>query len=245
MMIFFKYFIFELKLRLRNPSQVFFIFIFPIFLMVAFASSFGKNVPNYIPDNIALIMFYSVLSASVTSMSVQISEYHSGQIYSLFRQRGISQLLYLIAQVLTFMLIIFFATIAILLVAHLSYDYEIPAFSTLIIFYLKLYLYSLPFYFIALIIGLLSRNTTTASAIALPLMFVSYFLSGMMVPLSLFSGKLKEIAEHFFLSQLLSDLTYSLTKQQFLQPDWLNIGASVFIIISLSFFVLYQKSRKL
>ncbi len=92
-MNFLKYFKFETRLRFRNPSQIFFIFVFPLFLMFAFASSFGRNIPNYIENNIATIMMYAVLSASITSMSVQIAEYQTGKIYSLFNQRGINRLI--------------------------------------------------------------------------------------------------------------------------------------------------------
>lgn len=243
-MKFFKYFVLELKLRFRNPGEVFFIFIFPIFLMMVFASAFGKNIPNYIPDNIALIMFYGILSASVSSLSVQISEYQSGKIYDLFRQRGITQFLYFIAQILTFMLIIFLSTLAIMAVAHFAYDYEIPKLGTLVIFYGKLYLYSLPFYFVALIIGLLSENTTKAAAIAAPVMFISYFLAGMMVPLSTMSGTMKDIAEQFFLTHLLSDLTHTLTKHYTITPNWTNISISVSLIVAVALLVMYKKQKR-
>ena len=83
-MKFLKYFTFELRLRYRNPSQIFFVFIFPLFLMFAFSSSFGKSIPHYIENNIASILLYSVLSASLTSLSVQIADYQSGKIYQLF-----------------------------------------------------------------------------------------------------------------------------------------------------------------
>lgn len=94
-MKFLKYFAFELRLRYRNPSQIFFVFIFPLFLMFAFSSSFGKSVPHYIENNIASILLYSVLSASLTSLSVQIAEYQSGKIYQLFIQRGIKKIFYI------------------------------------------------------------------------------------------------------------------------------------------------------
>lgn len=144
-MKFLKYFAFGLRLRYRNPSQIFFVFIFPLFLMFAFSSSFGKSVPHYIENNIASILLYSVLSASLTSLSVQIAEYQSGKIYQLFIQRGIKKIFYIAAQIASFMIIIFCSTIAILLVAHFSYHYDFPKLSILLVFYLKLYLYSLPF----------------------------------------------------------------------------------------------------
>ncbi len=78
-MKFLKYFTFELRLRYRNPSQIFFVFIFPLFLMFAFSSSFGKSIPHYIENNIASILLYSVLSASLTSLSVQIADHQSGK----------------------------------------------------------------------------------------------------------------------------------------------------------------------
>ena len=143
-MKFLKYFTFELRLRYRNPSQIFFVFIFPLFLMFAFSSSFGKSIPHYIENNIASILLYSVLSASLTSLSVQIADYQSGKIYQLFVQRGIKKLFYIIAQIVSFMIIIFCSTLVILVVAHYAYDYEFPKLSLLILFYLKLYLYSIP-----------------------------------------------------------------------------------------------------
>ena len=113
-MKFLKYFTFELRLRYRNPSQIFFVFIFPLFLMFAFSSSFGKSIPHYIENNIASILLYSVLSASLTSLSVQIADYQSGKIYQLFVQRGIKKLFYIIAQIVSFMIIIFCSTLVIL-----------------------------------------------------------------------------------------------------------------------------------
>lgn len=241
-MNFLKYFKFETRLRFRNPSQIFFIFVFPLFLMFAFASSFGRNIPNYIENNIATIMMYAVLSASITSMSVQIAEYQTGKIYSLFNQRGINRLIYIFSQILSFMLIVLFSTIAVLIVAHFGYDYHVPQLSKLLLNYLKLYLYSIPFYFVSIIIGLISKNTTTASAIAMPVMFVSYFLSGMMIPLSGMSGNIRNIANQFFLTQLLSDLTYTLTNKYMITPNWTNVCLSTSLIIIVTY-IIYRKKN--
>ncbi|MCL2676398.1 MAG: ABC transporter permease [Streptococcaceae bacterium] len=237
-MKFIKYFIFELRLRFRNPAQIFFIFIFPLFLMFAFMSSFGKSeIGNFI----AVYMLYGVLSASVTSMSVQIAEYQSGKIYQLFRQRGVGRLTYMMAQILSFMVVIFLSSLAVLALAHFGYDYHLPSLSTLIFFYVKLYLYTIPFYFVAIIVGLLSKNSATASAIALPVMFISYFLSGMMMPLQTMSGQLRHIADNFFLTQLLSDLTATLTKSYTVTPNWRQISGSIMIIILISLYVYHEK----
>ena len=227
-MKFLKYFAFGLRLRYRNPSQIFFVFIFPLFLMFAFSSSFGKSVPHYIENNIASILLYSVLSASLTSLSVQIAEYQSGKIYQLFIQRGIKK--------------IFYIAIAILLVAHFSYHYDFPKLSILLVFYLKLYLYSLPFCLLAIIIGLLAKNTATASAIAMPIMFLSFFFSGMMIPLSQLSGGIRKIADHFFLTQLLSDLNHTLTSTYTVILNWSVILLSFGVLCLLSIIVYKKKA---
>ncbi|AFW91161.1 ABC transporter permease [Lactococcus cremoris] len=241
-MKFLKYFAFGLRLRYRNPSQIFFVFIFPLFLMFAFSSSFGKSVPHYIENNIASILLYSVLSASLTSLSVQIAEYQSGKIYQLFIQRGIKKIFYIAAQIASFMIIIFCSTIAILLVAHFSYHYDFPKLSILLVFYLKLYLYSLPFCLLAIIIGLLAKNTATASAIAMPIMFLSFFFSGMMIPLSQLSGGIRKIADHFFLTQLLSDLNHTLTSTYTVILNWSVILLSFGVLCLLSIIVYKKKA---
>ena len=241
-MKFLKYFAFGLRLRYRNPSQIFFVFIFPLFLMFAFSSSFGKSVPHYIENNIASILLYSVLSASLTSLSVQIAEYQSGKIYQLFIQRGIKKIFYIAAQIASFMIIIFCSTIAILLVAHFSYHYDFPKLSILLVFYLKLYLYSLPFCLLAIIIRLLAKNTATASAIAMPIMFLSFFFSGMMIPLSQLSGGIRKIADHFFLTQLLSDLNHTLTSTYTVIPNWSVILLSFGVLCLLSIIVYKKKA---
>lgn len=241
-MKFLKYFAFGLRLRYRNPSQIFFVFIFPLFLMFAFSSSFGKSVPHYIENNISSILLYSVLSASLTSLSVQIAEYQSGKIYQLFIQRGIKKIFYIAAQIASFMIIIFCSTIAILLVAHFSYHYDFPKLSILLVFYLKLYLYSLPFCLLAIIIGLLAKNTATASAIAMPIMFLSFFFSGMMIPLSQLSGGIRKIADHFFLTQLLSDLNHTLTSTYTVILNWSVILLSFGVLCLLSIIVYKKKA---
>lgn len=241
-MKFLKYFAFGLRLRYRNPSQIFFVFIFPLFLMFAFSSSFGKSVPHYIENNIASILLYSVLSASLTSLSVQIAEYQSGKIYQLFIQRGIKKIFYIAAQIASFMIIIFCSTIAILLVAHFSYHYDFPKLSILLVFYLKLYLYSLPFCLLAIIIRLLAKNTATASAIAMPIMFLSFFFSGMMIPLSQLSGGIRKIADHFFLTQLLSDLNHTLTSTYMVILNWSVILLSFGVLCLLSIIVYKKKA---
>lgn len=241
-MKFLKYFAFGLRLRYRNPSQIFFVFIFPLFLMFAFSSSFGKSVPHYIENNIASILLYSVLSASLTSLSVQIAEYQSGKIYQLFIQRGIKKIFYIAAQIASFMIIIFCSTIAILLVAHFSYHYDFPKLSILLVFYLKLYLYSLPFCLLAIIMGLLAKNTSTASAIAMPIMFLSFFFSGMMIPLSQLSGGIRKIADHFFLTQLLSDLNHTLTSTYTVILNWSVILLSFGVLCLLSIIVYKKKA---
>nr|WP_259751190.1 ABC transporter permease [Lactococcus cremoris] len=231
-----------MRLRYRNPSQIFFVFIFPLFLMFAFSSSFGKSVPHYIENNIASILLYSVLSASLTSLSVQIAEYQSGKIYQLFIQRGIKKIFYIAAQIASFMIIIFCSTIAILLVAHFSYHYDFPKLSILLVFYLKLYLYSLPFCLLAIIIRLLAKNTATASAIAMPIMFLSFFFSGMMIPLSQLSGGIRKIADHFFLTQLLSDLNHTLTSTYTVILNWSVILLSFGVLCLLSIIVYKKKA---
>lgn len=241
-MKFLKYFAFGLRLRYRNPSQIFFVFIFPLFLMFAFSSSFGKSVPHYIENNIASILLYSVLSASLTSLSVQIAEYQSGKIYQLFIQRGIKKIFYIAAQIASFMIIIFCSTIAILLVAHFSYHYDFPKLSILLVFYLKLYLYSLPFCLLAIIIRLLAKNTATASAIAMPIMFLSFFFSGMMIPLSQLPGGIRKIADHFFLTQLLSDLNHTLTSTYTVILNWSVILLSFGVLCLLSIIVYKKKA---
>ncbi|MDU7038138.1 MAG: ABC transporter permease [Lactococcus lactis] len=241
-MKFLKYFAFGLRLRYRNPSQIFFVFIFPLFLMFAFSSSFGKSVPHYIENNIASILLYSVLSASLTSLSVQIAEYQSGKIYQLFIQRGIKKIFYIAAQIASFMIIIFCSTIAILLVAHFSYHYDFPKLSILLVFYLKLYLYSLPFCLLAIIIRLLAKNTATVSAIAMPIMFLSFFFSGMMIPLSQLSGGIRKIADHFFLTQLLSDLNHTLTSTYTVILNWSVILLSFGVLCLLSIIVYKKKA---
>ena len=194
-MKFLKYFTFELRLRYRNPSQIFFVFIFPLFLMFAFSSSFGKSIPHYIENNIV-----------------------------------------------SFMIIIFCSTLVILVVAHYAYDYEFPKLSLLILFYLKLYLYSIPFCLLAMIIGLLAKNTATASAIAMPLMFLSFFFSGMMIPLAQLSGGIRKIADNFFLTQLLSDLNHTLTSNYTVVPNWSRISLSVGLICLLALLVYRRKA---
>ena len=242
MMVFAKYFITELKLRFRIPVSVFFVFIFPLFLMFAFAESFGKQIPNYIPNNISLIMFYAVLSASVVSFSNDISQYKTANFYFLLERRAGNKFLYLLAQVLAFVVIIFLSTLAILAVAHFRYSYSLPNFGTLALFYGKLYLYTLPFFLVAIIIGFISKNVAMASAIGLPVMFVSYFIGGMMVPYSGLSGSLKILSSHFFLTQLLSDLTHTLTDTYTVTPNWSLIGSSIGLIVLVTVFVLYRSS---
>jgi ABC-2 type transport system permease protein len=240
-MTFSKYFFFELRLRFRNPAQIFFIFIFPIFLMVAFVSSIGKSIPNFLDFDLPTIMMYAVLSASITSLSVQISEYQTNKLYTLFTQQGVQRSIYMIAQILSFLLVILLSTFAIFGVAHFVYNYQFPAFSKLLIFYTKLILYTIPFYFVALFIGLRSKNSTTASAIATPVMFVSFFLSGMMIPLSQLSGTLQDIAKNFFLTQLLSDLTHTLTGSYSVTPNWSTIVSSILVILFLGCYT-YRKT---
>lgn len=74
--------------------------------MFAFPQALEKAFP-YIENNISSILLYSVLSASLTSLSVQIAEYQSGKIYQLFIQRGIKKIFYIAAQIASFMIIIF------------------------------------------------------------------------------------------------------------------------------------------
>ena len=237
-----KYLVTELKLRFRIPISVFFIFIFPIFLMVAFASSFGRNNPNYMADNIATIMFYAVLSASVVSFSNDISRYKQDNFYFLLERRGGNKLAYLLAQIVGFVVIIFLSTLAILAIAHVQYNYVLPNLSTLIIFYAKLYAYTLPFFLLAIIIGLSVKNSSVASAIGMPVMFISYFLAGMMIPYADLTGSIKALAHNFFLTQLLSDLTHTLTNTYVVTPNWTIISISVSVIVIAAGLVLYKSS---
>lgn len=235
-----RYLITELKLRFRIPISVFFIFIFPIFLMVAFASSFGHTDPNYVKNNIANIMFYGVLSASVTSFSTDISRYKQDNFYFLLERRAGNKIAYLLAQIVAFALIIFVASLSVLVIAHFNYHYPIPALSRLIPFYGKLFLYTLPWFFVAIIIGFSAKNSAVASAIAMPIMFVSYFLAGMMVPYQALTGRLQMISKNFFLTQNLSDLTHTLGQPVLVNNNWLQITFSIVLLVALAAFSLYR-----
>ncbi|GBG97025.1 ABC transporter permease [Lactococcus termiticola] len=237
---FMTYLMTELKLRFRIPVSVFFIFIFPIFLMIAFASSFGHADPHYVQDNMAIIMFYGVLSASVTSFSSDLARYKQDNFYFLIERRSGNKLLYLLAQIIAFLIIIFVSTLAVLLVAHLNYHYQLPGLERLLPFYLKLFAYTLPWFLVSLIIGFSAKNSAVASAIAMPVMFVSYFLSGMMVPYSLLTGGLQKIAQHFFLTQNLSDLTASLGQTALVANQWPLIIGCYIVLIGLAAASLYR-----
>ncbi|MDR0300001.1 MAG: ABC transporter permease [Streptococcaceae bacterium] len=237
-----KYLLTEIKLRFRIPVSVFFIFIFPLFLMFAFAESFGKKMTNYIPNNIALIMFYAVLSASVVSFSNDISRYKTDNFYFLLERRAGNKFAYLLAQVASFIVIIFMSTLVILALAHYRYHYVLPDLNTLVLFYAKLYLYTLPFFLVAIIIGFASKNISQTSAIAMPLMFISYFFAGMMVPYAGLSGTMKSISGDFFLTQLLSDLTHTLTKTYTVTPNWGLISLSGAMILSVAILVLRKSA---
>lgn len=230
----------ELRLRFRIPISVFFIFVFPIFLMVAFASSFGHADPNYVKENIANIMFYGVLSASVTSFSSDISRYKSDNFYFLLERRAGNKFAYMLAQVVAFILIIFASTLVVLGIAHACYHYALPNFATLALFYGKLFLYTLPWFLVAIIIGFSAKNSAVASAIAMPVMFVSYFLAGMMVPYQMLTGTLKRISQHFFLTQMLSDLTHTLGQVNFLPMNALWVSLSLSLLLILAILVLYR-----
>nr|WP_233181060.1 hypothetical protein [Lactococcus lactis] len=93
-----------------------------------------------------------------------------------------------------------------------------------------------------MIIGLLAKNTATASAIAMPLMFLSFFFSGMMIPLAQLSGGIRKIADNFFLTQLLSDLNHTLTSNYTVVPNWSRISLSVGLICLLALLVYRRKA---
>ncbi|MCL2113090.1 MAG: ABC transporter permease [Streptococcaceae bacterium] len=235
-----KYLLTELRLRFRIPISVFFIFIFPIFLMIAFASSFGHADPSYVKNNIAIIMFYGVLSASVTSFSSDISRYKQDNFYFLLERRAGNKIVYLLAQIIAFMLIIFASTLVVLGIAHSVYHYQIPDMAILFPFYSKLFLYTLPWFLVSLIIGFSVKNASVASAIAMPVMFVSFFLSGMMVPYQALSGTFQKLSRKFFLTQNLSDLMHTLGRPAVVSNNWVLIFASIALLFAVATFVLYR-----
>lgn len=229
-----KYLLTELKLRFRVPIQLFFVFGFPILLMVAFSAIFAQSDPTYLQKNLGIIMMYAVLSASIASLSIEIAKYNAEQYYSMLERRGANKYLYLLAQILGFVLIVFLSSLIILAIAVYAYQYRLPDLGTLVLYYAKLYLYAIPFFLISIIIGFGVRNPALASALGLPIMFLSFFLSGMMIPFSAMTGIIRLISENFFLTQLLSSLTETLTHQYILRPNWLEIIISIGVILGLA-----------
>ncbi|WP_240424447.1 ABC transporter permease [Lactococcus allomyrinae] len=237
-----KYLMIELKLRFRVPIQLFFVFGFPIFLMIAFSVIFAKNNPSYLQENLGIIMMYAVLSASIASLSIEISKYNADQYYSMLERRGANKYVYLLAQILGFVLIVFLSSLVILAIAVVVYHYQLPRFGVVLLYYVKLYLYAIPFFLISIIIGFGVKNPAIASSLGLPIMFVSFFLSGMMIPFSQMTGIIRVISANFFLTQLLSALTETLTHHYLLQPNWLEILLSVAVILLLAIYTIRHRS---
>lgn len=210
-----KYLKIEFKVTLRDPALLFFVLIFPTMLLVFFTSTLGsgqtdlgglKYVDWYLPS----VFMYAIISSSLPGFAQIVHQYQTQNIYMIYRNKGISVVVYLIAQIIIQLLIVLISVTIALLVAKFVFDARLTDAGHFVILYSQIIMSCCILYLGGATLGLLFKTSGATSAVATVLMFILYFLSGMMIPLLQFNDTLRGGATKLITTAMISDFSYTL-----------------------------------
>lgn len=210
-----KYLKLEFKMTMRDPALLFFVILFPTMLLVFFTSTLGsgktdlgglKYVDWYLPS----VFMYAIISSSLPGFAQIVHQYKTENIYTVYKNKGISVGMYLIVQIIVQIFIVLVSVTLALLVAKFGFDAQLTDIQHLFILYGQIIVSCCILYLAGASIGLLFKTSGATSAVATVVMFIIYFLSGMMIPLLQFNDTLRGGATKLITTAMISDFSYTL-----------------------------------
>ena len=189
----------SLKLYLREPITVFFTLGFPVMLVLIFGAMFG-NQPTplfggYGSMDISMPGYAALILGSVGMLTVAIntSSYREAGILRRFRATPLPPFIYILADVVTNLIMTLLGMVGVVLVGKLLYRvrFEGNVFSVL----LAVILGGLAMSAVGYLIASLAPSARTAQVIGMVLFYPMLFLSGAGYPPELLPATMRRIAD--------------------------------------------------
>lgn len=197
---------------LRNPRARFFTFIFPVLLLVIFASVFGHGTTELDGERVKLSHFYvpgiltlSVVVAAYSNLVISISALREAGVLKRRRATPVPPAVLIASQAIATLLTVAVMTVVLLVLGKLAYGVGIAP-AALAALACTATVGALAFacvgYAVSGLIGSPEAAQPVVQATTLPL----WFLSGVFIPTPNLSGTLRTIGELFPVEHLASSL---------------------------------------
>jgi len=215
-----KLFVNELRLFVREPMVIAFVFAFPIITVLVLGGVFDLAPPflfDFIePSEYYVAGYISVAIASIgfVMMPVHIASYRERGIIKRLKASNISMVSFYIAQFMAGFVMTILSTIALMIAAWLSYG--IPSVSSYPGIIIGFIVATATFISIGILLGNLAPTARSAQAIGLLVFFPSFLLSGAGPPPATMTNIMSRISD-------VIPMTHSLRA---VQEPWLGLGSS-------------------
>lgn len=254
-----KYLKLEMKLSLRDPSLIFFVIIFPSMLLTFFASTIGDEVYgglSFVDLYLPTVFMFAVLSSAIAGFSIMVNQYQSHGLYNLYRNKGVNVKVYIIAQSLIQIIFVLIGVTFALFVGKFFFSAKLASLDRLILLYGQIILACCILYLLGASFGLIFKSSGATSAFSMTIMFIIYFFSGMMIPVTQFNDFLRTISNGLITTEIISEFSKTLTNEHmvsqivnnqpvFHQPNlWVTLLWTLGIILFFIFTLSKQVSAK-
>ena len=215
-----KLFINELRLFVREPMVLAFVFAFPVITVLVLGGVFELAPPvvfDYIDPSEYYVAGYiavSIASIGFVMMPVHIASYRERGILRRLRASNFSMISFYIAQFLSGFVMTILSTIALMIAAYFSYGIP-PVFSYPGVI-AGFVLGTMTFISIGILLGNLAPTARSAQALGLLVFFPSFLLSGAGPPPNTMTDIMSNISD-------VIPMTHTLRS---VQEPWLNLGSS-------------------
>jgi ABC-2 type transport system permease protein len=214
----------ELKLLVREPFTLLFVFVFPIVVLLVLSGVFGTEAEEEwggtTPSNYYVSAYIGTVIAALAlvSVPVHLASYRERGILRRLTASSVSAPAVLLSQLIVGVILATVGSIALIIASALIYDIEAPV-STLGMI-LTFLVGAVSFVMLGLLLGSLMPTARSAQAIGLGLFFPMWMLPGTGPPPEVMSDAMRTISDYLPMTHLVSAL----------QEPWFGDGIDLFEI---------------
>lgn len=211
----------ELKLLLREPFTVLFVFAFPLVVLVVIAGVFGsepsaefrgaKPADFYVAGYIATV----IAALTLVGMPVHLANYRERAILRRFAASSVPAWVVLGSQMLVGLILAIASSLALVVVAALAYDISRPGSIAGVV--LAFLVGVLSFLCLGIFLGTLFPTARAAQAAGLGLFFPLWMLSGAGPPRDVLSNGMRRVSDVLPMTHLVTAL----------QDPWIGLGTNL------------------
>lgn len=212
----------ELKLLIREPFTLLFVFVFPIVVLLVLSGVFGTEATEEwggtTPSNYYVAAYIGTVIAALAlvSVPVHLASYRERGILRRFTASSVSAQAILLSQLVVGGILATVGATALIIAAALIYDIEAPiSIAGMLISFL---VGTLSFVAFGLLLGTVAPTARSAQAIGLGLFFPMWMLSGTGPPPEVMSSTMQSISGFLPMTRLVTAL----------QEPWFGSGADAF-----------------